>query len=272
METATSVLDQFHRVPVSLDVTDERCKELGGKLIGQPTRVIRERFIAPDEPTDVEWDGSTARGGPRGRHVLRDLKRVLYAPVRWYLRIAYLNRPSLTSKEARAEQWSTLHSPHRYVLSLLVGFGPPGYFFYNLRYPLVLVTLLILINGIYETFSVLNPDLPDFTNPAIWDIFRQGTFAISVVLAFKVNQVYQRFWLARQAYGSVCGNLNSLAQLMHLYAHASNDAYLSSLTAEEKHALLDEINRYCVCYPYALIMQLLTLDRLPNEARHLVCL
>ena len=39
---------------------------------------------------------------------------------------------------------------------------------------------------------------------------------------------------------------------------------------EEQRASLDEINRYCVCYAYALIMQLLTLDHLPSEARHLV--
>ena len=86
-----------------------------------------------------------------------------------------------------------------------------------------------------------------------------------MVLGFKVNQVYQRFWLARQAYGGLCGNLNSLAQLMHLYAQFSD-----SVGVEEKLAYLNEINRYCVCYAYALIMQLLTLDHLPREARHLV--
>ena len=51
---------------------------------------------------------------------------------------------------------------------------------------------------------------------------------------------------------------------MHLYAAES------SLTAAEIDGYLDEIYRYCVVYTYAVIMQLLTLDHLPREARHLV--
>ena len=62
----------------------------------------------------------------------------------------------------------------------------------------------------------------------------------------------------------ISGNLNALAQLMHLYAAES------SLTAAEIDGYLDEIYRYCVVYTYAVIMQLLTLDHLPREARHLV--
>ena len=265
---ASSALDQFQEMPVSVAVTDGRCRELGGKLIGQPTRVMRDHFKVDDEPIDVEWEGSMAKGGSGLRRVLRGAKRAFYAPVLWYLDAVYSCRPSLTSKEARAEQWGALHSPDRYILAMLVGFGPPGYFFYNTRWPLALITVLILFNCTYETLGSIFPSIPDFANNSIWDIFRQGTFAISVVLGFKVNQVYQRFWLARQAYGGLCGNLNSLAQLMHLYAHAERG--MSSLTVEEKLAYLDEINRYCVCYSYALIMQLLTLDHLPNEARHLV--
>ncbi len=254
-----SALDGFEQQPVSHAVTDARCKELGGKLIGQPTRIMREHFKLGVEEECDELS--------RGQRVLRGAKHALYAPVRLYLHIAYSCRPSITSKEARAAQWAALHSPTRYLLSLMVGFGPPSYFFFNIRYPLALVTLLIVWNCVYETLEALYPALPEFATTQIWDIFRQGTFAISVVLGFKVNQVYQRFWLARQAYGGLCGNLNALAQLMHLYAD-SMDAIRED--EEEKRASLDEINRYCVCYAYALIMQLLTLDHLPSEARHLV--
>jgi len=256
---APSALDGFEQEPVSHAVTDARCKELGGKLIGQPTRIMREHFKLGVEEECDELS--------RGQRVLRGAKHALYAPVRLYLHIAYSCRPSITSKEAREAQWAALHSPTRYLLSLMVGFGPPSYFFFNIRYPLALVTLLIVWNCVYETLEALYPALPEFATTQIWDIFRQGTFAISVVLGFKVNQVYQRFWLARQAYGGLCGNLNALAQLMHLYAD-SMDAIRED--EEEKRASLDEINRYCVCYAYALIMQLLTLDHLPSEARHLV--
>ena len=259
-----SALDGFEQQPVSHAVTDARCKELGGKLIGQPTRIMREHFkLGVEEDSDApECDELS-----RGQRVLRGAKHALHAPVRLYLHIAYSCRPSTTSKEARAAQWAALHSPTRYLLSLMVGFGPPSYFFFNIRYPLALVTLLIVVNCAYDTLETLYPDLPEFATNHLWGIFRQGTFAISVVLGFKVNQVYQRIWLARQAYGGLCGNLNALAQLMHLYAD-SMDAIRED--EEEKRASLDEINRYCVCYAYALIMQLLTLDHLPSEARHLV--
>ena len=153
LSRSSTALDLFPQVPVSLAVTDERCKELGGKLIGQPTRIMRGHFKF-DESTEAEsesWNGSSP-----GR-VLRGFKNAWYAPVRWYLDTAYTRRPSLTSKEARAEQWGALHAPDRYLLALMVGFGPPGYFFYNTRYPLALVTLLIILNCVYETVAVLYP-------------------------------------------------------------------------------------------------------------------
>ena len=155
----SSCLEQFPGVQVSADVTDHRCTELGGKLIGQPTIVRRcapcRRSRAHSArahcrsrcPTTVvsqilrrkykfdPYDDSSLPLGGSGDKSKRGwtsrawhaTKRVLLSPVRFYIEAAYLSRPSITSKEARANEWAALHSPHRYILSILVGFGPPGY-------------------------------------------------------------------------------------------------------------------------------------------------
>ena len=155
----SSCLEQFPGVQVSADVTDHRCTELGGKLIGQPTivrrcapcrrsrahsarahcrsrcpttvvsQILRRKYkLDPYDDSSLPLGGSgdkSKRGWTsRAWHAT---KRVLVSPVRFYIEAAYLSRPSITSKEARANEWAALHSPHRYILSILVGFGPPGY-------------------------------------------------------------------------------------------------------------------------------------------------
>jgi len=97
------------------------------------------------------------------------------------------------------------------ALSLALRASLGRQFFWNVRYPLAITTLLIVANCIYETFHSLHPALPEFASTVIWDVFRQGTFVLSIVLGMKINQVYQRYWLARQSYGGYLDSANALA-------------------------------------------------------------
>ena len=84
----------------------------------------------------------------------------------------------------------------------------------------------------------------------------------------KVSQVYNRFWLARQSFGAVGGYLNAAAQLMTIYAAESQRS--GHVSAADRGRLCDELCRWMTVYPYALTMQLLDLEKLPEEAAKLL--
>eukprot|EP00890_Picochlorum_soloecismus_P002968 jgi/Picsp_1/3672/NSC_06509-R1_upf0187-domain-containing protein len=219
-------------------------KELGGKLIGQHTKVLESSLRGETKPS--WWN-------------------------RLYATVIYDSRPNTTSKETRSEQWGKLHSPYRYLHSLFLYLGPPGYFLYNLRVPMTLVTVVILLNAVYSTLYIFLddkfPSIPTFRTMQTWDIFRMGSFSLSLLLSVKISKVYDRFWSARSSFGKISGNLNMLMQLMALYSRTDAPEGMSEKEASE---LLDMLSAWMTVYPYALTMQLLTLSRLPREVVPLI--
>ena len=106
------------------------------------------------------------------------------------------------------------------ALSLALRASLGRQFFWNVRYPLAITTLLTVANCIYETFHAVYPALPEFANSTIWDVFRSGTFVLSIVIGMKINQVYQRYWLARQSYGGYLDSANARTGCPYSLAHS----------------------------------------------------
>lgn len=185
---------------------------------------------------------------------------------RMYAKIVYDARPNTTSKETRQEQWEKLHNPYRYLYSLLLYVGPPGYFLYNLRAPMILVSFIIVANAVYTTmfdlFYEKHESMPTFGSTEAWGMFRMGSFALSLVLSVKLSKVYDRFWSARENFGKIRGLLNMIMQLMVLYCKTNA---VKEMPKEEVDILLDTLSTWCTVFPYAVTMQLLSLTQVPVE-------
>lgn len=216
-------------------------KELGGKLIGRNTFVRDEQ--QKKKATGCLGQTFLCKG---------------------YHKLVIDSRPNTTSRETRSQQWSAIHNPMRYFYMLFFYLGPPGYLIYNLRYPLSLVTFLTLLNAVYYTVTMYYPQLPLYGSTVLWDVFRMGSFLLSIIISLKISRIYDRFWAARQAFGKLGGNANAMMQLLVIYSGSIPNETMSEL---EKTNALDEFQRWLIVFPYALIMQLLALKELPNEAR-----
>lgn len=186
-----------------------------------------------------------------------------------YVKLVYDSRPNTISKETRDEQWEILHDPYRYLHGLIVYLGPPSFFLYNLRIPLSLLGSIIILSAVYNSCHILYPKiLPDISNDASWDIFKMGSFVLSLILSVKLGRVYSRFWEARTNFGKISGNLNMCMQLLVLYSTVDIPKTLSTSDVDD---LVQEFTVWATVFPYTLVMQLLSLSKVPDQVRILLC-
>ena len=96
---------------------------------------------------------------------------------------------------------------------------PAAYLLQAVKIELVIVIVLsLVINYITSHFSHLLPDMP-LAIPAFL-----GT-AISILLSFKLNQSYDRWWEARKIWGTIVNNSRNLVlQLQSLVKDGNNSA------------------------------------------------
>lgn len=228
---------------------------------------------------DLETGKSTAASSSpqvvvlRGQHTLqRDKvkKRLGKRLGALYTKLVYDSRPDTTSTETRAEQWNKIVDPNRYLFGLFIYLGPPSFFLYNLKKPLLLVGTITILSCIYHTCDVLYPNvLPTIFNRTAWDLFRMGSFALSLLLSVKVSKVYDRFWEARSNFSRIGGNLNMTLQLLELYSRGRPDS-MEGMEASDVDQILAEFASWAMVYPYALVVQLLALSGVPEEVHLLL--
>lgn len=145
--------------------------------------------------------------------------------------------------------------------------GPPGNLLYNIRVPLSVISIIIIANAVYGTCrEIVNPNLP------LWfagegsqsSAYNLTSFLVSLLLGFKINRSFDRWWLARQNFTNVCARLSGILTSVSL-AKLKKD----TLTEEER-GRLDRVQRLLLSVPSSIIMTLYSLDKCPLQIRHIL--
>jgi putative membrane protein len=176
----------------------------------------------------------------------------------WYHDFIYDGRPDVAGSKTRKQHWEMLHSHQRFIQALFCYFGPPGHLLRNLALPMTMITVVTLCCAVYYGLqATISPHLPVFDRAGNLKIlFQLGTFAVSLLLAMRINRTYERWWLGRQRFGAVSSNTTQAAQLIAVWC--------------EDEALVQKFVDWMIVYHYSVMMQLLALSRLPPEAATLL--
>ncbi len=128
---------------------------------------------------------------------------------------------------------------------------PPFYILNKVKYDLVYVLIVSLtVLFITERYGALLPEMP-LTIPAFI-----GT-AISILLSFKLNQSYDRWWEARKVWGAIVNDSRSFViQLQHL-------------TAKGHEATIRKIAYRQIAWCYSLGQSLRGLNPMENLERYI---
>eukprot|EP00890_Picochlorum_soloecismus_P002175 jgi/Picsp_1/2959/NSC_01183-R1_hypothetical protein CHLNCDRAFT_136917 [Chlorella variabilis] len=171
-------------------------------------------------------------------------------------------RANETSKYATESEWKKLRRPWRHYMAFFLLWGPPGNLFYNIRVPMTFVSIITIANAIYGTLiETVNPNLPHwFALGSSSTAFSMTSFLVSLLVGFKINRSFDRWWLAKQNFINICCRASGLLTSVSL-------AKLREVDQKDK---MHHIQRLLMILPYALIMALYSLDRCPVQVRHIL--
>lgn len=104
---------------------------------------------------------------------------------------------------------------------------PPSYILNKVKYDLIYVLLVsISVQFITVRYRALLPELP-LTIPLFI-----GT-AISILLSFKLNQSYDRWWEARKIWGSIVNDSRSLVMQLQSFTAQGNEAAIRKIAMRQ---------------------------------------
>jgi predicted membrane chloride channel (bestrophin family) len=104
--------------------------------------------------------------------------------------------------KTREQHWRALSSQWRYFHSLFAYLGPPSHLLWRIKLPLVAnlaVAALAILNSLLSLTPLAGADAVAATT-LTW---RLSTFTLALLLTFRVGRSYERWWIARQAFGGV---------------------------------------------------------------------
>lgn len=128
---------------------------------------------------------------------------------------------------------------------------PPYYIFNKVKYNFVYVFVVaFLVHYTKNKYADLLPDMP-LTIPAFI-----GT-AISVLLSFKLNQSYDRWWEARKIWGSIVNDSRSLVIQLNSFLGKGNEAIIKQIAYRQ------------IAWCYSLAQSLRVLNPLQNLEKYL---
>ncbi len=122
-----------------------------------------------------------------------------------YVNFFYDQRPNVATEKTRKAHWEKLHSSQRFIQALFCYFGPPSHLLRNLRLPLSMIAVVSVASAVYYGIQLtMYPQMPNFDEDGnLKALFSLGSFAVSLLLAMRLNRTYERFWLARQSFGGI---------------------------------------------------------------------
>ena len=163
----------------------------------------------------------------------------------WLWRVLfYDSRPDLVKSKTREQHWPMLKGELRFLTGISYYLGPPSHVFWNIKYPWLLV---MAVTATYALSIRFNHDTSLMTmigeNSAdIKDSFRYTSFVMSLVLAWRLNRGYERWWSARTSIAGVGSSALVFYQIL-----ATNLP-----TKPEDVKLLDTARRFCSIWAYAI--------------------
>lgn len=146
--------------------------------------------------------GSGRSSGPSSRfqQLLSDLDWYWNDPNTWH-------RPD-DQKKTLPDQWALLQSRWRFLSALLPYLGPPSHSFWHIGLPVSAVMAMCV--GIKYAEGHVAWQLDQYNNYAM--LFRLSSFVLSLLLAFRANRTYDRWWQARTAFGGIGGGLTNIVR------------------------------------------------------------
>uniref|UniRef100_A0A7R9Z3M3 Uncharacterized protein n=1 Tax=Chlamydomonas euryale TaxID=1486919 RepID=A0A7R9Z3M3_9CHLO len=168
-----------------------------------------------------------------------------------YKQLFYDTRPDLLSSKTRPPQWRMLNSEAAYMQAFFCYLGPPSHVLWNIKWPW-LVTVLVSL------WVVLRQDLADGwdRHSILKDTFRSTSFAMSLLLAFRLNRTYERWRQARSSLASVG-------------VHAAS-AFMQAATWIRDPDILEDLRRFLIVWPYAIKQTVLSEAELDPAAAALL--
>ena len=84
--------------------------------------------------------------------------------------------------------------------------------------PALITTLVVaIVCALYQQFR--KPDMPNLNATDLMLPYSMVSFALALLLVFKTNTAYARFWEARQAWGATFGYMRELIVRLHMYCY-----------------------------------------------------
>jgi putative membrane protein len=141
--------------------------------------------------------------------------------VPWYLfeTPALFNDPPMSdSAWMRHHSWLR-HLPEPSTFSLL---------FYGLWPPVLWATLVTVFAGCYAEFLQVKPGWPKAVSKDYIEAFILTSFAVSLLLVFRANASYDRWWEARKAFGNMFNVVRNLSRMARAWLDRTGEGHIAN--------------------------------------------
>eukprot|EP00798_Chlamydomonas_sp_ICE-L_P005317 gene5317-18562_t len=162
----------------------------------------------------------------------------------WPFNLLYVARPDMLKSSAK--EWEMMHSQWRFVQALFCYIGPPSHVLWNVKWPWL---FSMLVAAGVQIFKHLDRELD---LPQLIQSFSITSFAMSLLLAFKLNRGYDRWKAARDAFGRCCTRSTFL--------------YSQAVSYIEDPKLLGAYRRFLSVSPFAVMQTVLGEPELDPKA------
>lgn len=170
------------------------------------------------------------------------------------------HRPDVARRATSLPQWEQLHSPWMYLQCLICYVGPPAHLFNKLLLPLALITLSVLFNVVWYClrFTLQDHDLIPIDKFLTGNrVFTLSSFAIAVLLTFRLNRTYERWQTSSRSIMRCTGQNVQIVQVLSVWVKNNDN-------------LLNEAKKWAIASIYSCIMNVLQLKYFPEEAAMLL--
>eukprot|EP00775_Hariotina_reticulata_P013776 gene13776-13897_t len=116
-----------------------------------------------------------------------------------------IDRPDVVHSKTRPQEWCALQSEWRFLHATLFYLGPPSHILWHIKYPLLLnmaIAVLITADQVRQYYKQASI-LPELADHIVFNSFRLTTFVMALLMAFRVNRTYDRWWTGRQSFAGV---------------------------------------------------------------------
>eukprot|EP00775_Hariotina_reticulata_P001996 gene1996-2318_t len=119
--------------------------------------------------------------------------------------------------------------------------GPPGHILWHIKWPLLMnmtIAVLLIVCQVLQDQGHFDM-LPDVDAASVYNNFRLISFVLALLLTFRLNRSYERWWLARLSFGGVASACVTLS--------------MQAVQWIPDAALKGEIMRWCKLWHYSVL-------------------